>query len=467
MPSADDADTPKFGGHKPPEYPGTADADWLSDEESERRQIIVTREAPRRIDIYLFTRIGTLSRSRVKRLIEIGGITLNGKPTKPSAKIAEGDVIDVVMPPPTSRDIKPEPIPLDVVYEDEHMIVLNKQADLIVHPARGNTSGTLVNGLAYYFTTGHNPINGQALPQSETNAPAPSAEPNKAGKLSGENAVQTAPEAGPPSGGSVTADDDRGEDEGPIVEGLSTVGASDYRPGIVHRLDRYTTGVMVVAKSDEAHWPIAQQFADRTNLKAYLAVVHGNIDTPSGVIEQPLGKHPTIREAYAVRHDSTSRHALTIYRVREQYQGYSLVELELKTGRTHQIRVHLSHMGYPIVGDLVYGGEPVGAAELDNPPIAAGSRKLLTYARDKAEGQRMEYNALKRDDILLTHPALHACLLGIWHPILEKQMRFTAPLHDPMLTLVHELRKRPAEGPIAPGGTHIDLEKAVPASSEK
>ena len=247
------------------------------------------------------------------------------------------------------------------------------------------------------------------------------------------------------------------------VEGLSTVGADDYRPGIVHRLDRYTTGVMVVAKSDDAHWPLAQQFADRTNLKAYLALVHGNFDTPAGVIEQPLGKHPTIREAYAVRHDSSSRHAVTIYRVREQYKGYALVELELKTGRTHQIRVHLSYLGYPIVGDIIYGGEPVGRAELDSPPIAAGSRKLLTYARDKAEGERIEYNALKRPDIIMTHPALHACLLGLWHPVEKRDIRFTAPLHEPMLSLVHELRRRPnPAAPLAPSGYYIDLAKAVP-----
>ena len=213
----------------------------------------------------------------------------------------------------------------------------------------------------------------------------------------------------------------------------------------------------MVAKSDDAHWGIARQFADRTTLKAYLAVVHGNVDPPGGVIEFPIGKHPTIREAYAVRHDRNAKPAVTLYRVREQYRGYSLVELELKTGRTHQIRVHLSYIGHPIVGDIIYGGEPIGTSELDDPPVAAGFRRDLTFAREKEAGQRIEADALSRDDLILAHPALHAALLSFTHPATGQMVEFTAPLHEPMAGLVAELRRRRIDAPVADDGYWIDL----------
>src|SRR5690606_595357 len=166
--------------------------------------------------------------------------------------------------------------------------------------------------------------------------------------------------------------------------GLSGVGSGELRPGVIHRLDKHTTGVIVVAKDDEDHWKIARQFEDRKTLKAYMAVVHGNFDTEGGVVDAPIGKHPTIREAMAVRHDSVGKPSVTLYRVREQYEGYSRVELQLRTGRTHQIRVHMSYLGHPLVGDILYGGEVVGPAEIAEPPIAAGSRNFVNFARPKA-----------------------------------------------------------------------------------
>ena len=379
----------------------------FDDDAAERRRFEVNRDLRTRVDRYLQNRIKGISRSRIQKLIDWGGVTINGEVPKASQRLLEGDVIDVILPPPAIREIKADPIPLHILYEDEDLLVVNKQADLIVHPARGHTSGTLVNGLAYYFQ-------------------------EKAG-----------------------ADVTEG------TKALSDVGRDDQRPGIVHRLDRHTTGVMVVAKRDEAHWGIARQFEERKVLKVYLALVHGNVEPSGGVIEQPLGPHPTMREAHAVRHDPRAKRSVTLYRVREQYEGYSLVELELKTGRTHQIRVHLSWMGFPIVGDIMYGGEPVGEKELEAPPTAAGARRMLTFARDRADGTRIESQAEARDDIIMTTPALHATRLGFRHPTRNERVEFQAPLHEPMATLVRRLRERPVDKPVAKSGCWIDLDKLI------
>ena len=253
-----------------------------------------------------------------------------------------------------------------------------------------------------------------------------------------------------------------GDEEDFSVEGLSDVGVKECRPGIVHRLDRFTTGVMVVAKSDQAHWGIAKQFEQRKTRKAYMAVVHGNFDHEGGVIDEPIGKHPTIREAYAIRRDRYGKDSVTLYRVREQYEGYSLVELELKTGRTHQIRVHMTYIGHPLVGDLVYGGEAVGPTELNEVPAPAGARRFMTFARTKEEGLRAMAVATERGDVLMKTPALHATLLGFEDPVREKPVEFTAPLHEPMLTLVKELRERRIDGPCAGSGYFVDLSVAAP-----
>nr|MBX2851675.1 hypothetical protein [Phycisphaeraceae bacterium] len=187
---------------------------------------------------------------------------------------------------------------------------------------------------------------------------------------------------------------------------------------------------------------------------------------------QPLGKHPTIREGNAVRHDTTGKHALTLYRVREQYEGYALVECEIKTGRTHQIRVHLQYIGHPIVGDIMYGGEIVGPKELDDPPFPAGARLNISYARAKEEGKKLEALALNRAEqgeqhpdgsVVMAIPALHAAFLKIKHPINQHEMVFTAPLHEPMRTLVQELRKRPnTKGDkVVDANCYIDLNHAM------
>ncbi len=372
------------------------------------RRFELGKESAQRLDKFLRMRLGGASRHQVQKLIQHGGVTVNGKPAKASQSLRGGDIVEAVVPPPPVPNCNPEPMALTILFEDEHLIVLNKQAGVIVHPARSNLSGTLINGLAYHFQQ-------------------------------------------------------RAAGGGAAAAGLSTVGADDWRPGVIHRLDKNTTGVIVFAKSEAAHWKVAKQFEDRTTLKAYLAVVHGQPEGPGGVIDLPIGKHPSIREAMAVRFDSSGKDSVTIYRVRERYKGYALVELELRTGRTHQIRVHLSYLGFPIVGDLLYGGEAVGGRELDEPPRAAGAGRHLNYARDRDEGERLEEALGRRDDLLVTCPALHAALLRLHHPMRKETMTFTAPVHEPMATLIRELRKRPdpVSGGTAREGTWIDLAAAL------
>ena len=415
------------------EVDGADQQDSADEDDSLQRyhKFTVSRTSNMRLDAYLQQRLKGVSRSRVKKLIDAGMVTYNGKKNpKPSASMRENDVIEVELPGKAVKTIEPESIPIEVLHEDKGFIVINKQAGIIVHPARNHTSGTLINGLAYRFKQ-----------QVEAEGKVFKAHQTRGFK---KKQRLTKEELGK-------------------VQGLSDVGAAEFRPGIIHRLDKYTTGVLVVGKKEEAHWAIAKQFEKRKTLKAYLAIVHGNFDHQGDVIENHLAKHPTIHEAFCVRQDHLSKHAVSIYRVREQYEGYSLVEVELRTGRTHQIRVHLSYIGHPIVGDIIYGGEPVGEAEITNPPIAAGSRKFLNYARSKEEGQSMEAKALAREDLIITHPALHAALLGITNPDTDEFMRFTAPLHEPMRTLVHKLREHKREDAIvAKKGTWIDLDQAVP-----
>jgi 23S rRNA pseudouridine1911/1915/1917 synthase len=392
----------------------------LEEAGAEHRQWRLSTDSSQRLDVYLHNRLKGISRNQIQRLIGLGGVTVNGKDAKPSLSLRSGDLVEVVVPPKPAVDLRPEPIPLHVLYEDDDLIVINKQANLIVHPARKYKSGTLVNALKYHF---ENP---------------------------GFNRVDL-------------------DERAATKQGLSDVGQDDQRPGVVHRLDMNTTGVILFAKQDTTHWLLAKQFEDRTNLKCYLALVHGNPPEASGIIHEPLGKHPTIREGHAVRHDAAGKESLTFYRVRRRYRGYSLIECELKSGRTHQIRVHLSYLGYPIVGDQLYGGEIVGPPELDDPPLAAGSRPNLNFARTKVEGLKMDARTLERaatGEMVMGTPALHAALLRMHHPILKRPITFTAPLHAPMLDLVRELethhRAAGSDGPTVTDGTHIDLHAALP-----
>ncbi len=393
--------------------------------------ILVRRDPKMRLDQYLQNRLKGISRSRIQRLIESGAVTLNDRAPKASAIIRQGDRIHVVLPPPAVQRIDPEPMELDILYEDDDLVVINKTAGVIVHPARGNTRGTLINGLAWHMK--------QQLEAEGT-----------AWKAWTTTGTTHRPGA-------------KARSKSRKVKGLSEVGAEELRPGVVHRLDQYTTGCIVFARSDWAHWRLARQFERRQTLKAYLALVHGNFDHGGDVIDQPIGKHPTIREAFAVRHDSMAKDSVTLYRVREQYPGYSLVELELKTGRTHQIRVHLSYLGHPIVGDVVYGGEPLRRGDLDNPPIPAAHRRYLNCVRTKEEGLPLLHRAMADPETLLTHPALHAALLSFTHPRQQETVCFTAPVHEPVRSILAELRtRRIDDAPVADAGTYVDLDSALP-----
>ncbi len=340
----------------------------------------------KRLDKYLADRIPYMSRSALQRLISEGDVEINGRPGKPSTSIKQGDLIRVHVPPPPSREIPAEEIPLDVLYEDEHLIVINKQAGLIVHPARSEKSGTLINAFAWHFQH----------------------------RSSGQ---------------------------------LSPVGEEFARPGVVHRLDRDTTGVLVAAKTEEAHWKLGRQFENREPDKRYIAVVEGVPDPPADVIDLPIGPHPRrdkgYREKRVVRHDEQGKPSVTIYRLLETYRGFSVVELELKTGRTHQIRVHLAHLGHPIVGDDMYGGKILTLADL-------GTDIELPEALEPRAGLHHE------------RQSLHAALLQIRHPIRGEVMRFEAPLPADLSRLIGILRA--VRGParrIAIEGASLDLDKLV------
>jgi len=317
----------------------------------------------RRVDKYLSShpKLSDFSRRFVQDLIKQGSVKVNGKIVKPSFKLSPGDTIDLAIPPPQSKEILPEDIPLNIIYEDQDLIVLNKQPGILVHPARGNTHGTLVNALAFHCD-----------------------------KLSS--------------------------------------GLGEFRPGIVHRLDRNTTGVMVATKNDTAQWKIARQFERRLVKKTYLAIVHGTPDLTADRINAPLGVHPKIREKYAIRPE-IGKEATTFYEVLESFRGFSLLKLTPKTGRTHQIRVHLSYIKHPIVADETYGGKLVYLWQLTDlaSPAVAG------YAKASAQP------AL--EEPVIDRVALHASTLEFKHPTTNQMVSFEAPLPQDMQTLLNLLRK--------------------------
>lgn len=342
------------------------------------------KDLDKRLDRYLVDRVTFMSRSKIQAMIEAGDVSVNARGCKASTKLRKGDVVEVMIPPPPSEHVPPEDIPISVLYEDPHLIVLNKSPDIIVHPARSFLTGTMVNALEYHFR--HRS----------------------------------------PSGGS-----------------LSGVGMLYARPGVVHRLDRQTSGCIVFAKTDTAHWGIARQFADRTTEKRYIAFVHGLVEPGADVIDLPIGPHPSrergYREKQVVRHDHLGRSAVTIYRVLGRYgtgaEAVSVVEVELKTGRTHQIRVHLSHRGWPLVADDMYGGR-----FLDLPNNSRASAGVEAPGRLRRVG-------------------LHAALLGFRHPATGERMEFRAPLPPDLLGFLQALR---AAGPIdEPGPAGVGPRGAV------
>ncbi|MGI5976966.1 MAG: RluA family pseudouridine synthase [Candidatus Limivicinus sp.] len=249
---------------------------------------LTAEESGERIDALLAANLENLSRSAAQRLLEEGLVTLGGRAVKKNYRCSPGDSFEIILPPPEETELKAQNIPLDIVYEDEDVIVINKVRGMVVHPAPGHPDGTLVNALLYHCGSS-----------------------------------------------------------------LSGIGG-EKRPGIVHRIDKDTSGLLVAAKNDFAHRALSAQLADRSLSRIYEAVVRGNMREDSGAVDRPIGRHPVDRKRMAVT-EKNSRSALTYWRVLARYRGYCHVECKLMTGRTHQIRVHMASIGHPLLGDGLYG----------------------------------------------------------------------------------------------------------------
>ena len=249
---------------------------------------LICSKADVRLDKFLSVSGIGLSRSMAAGLIESGNVLVNGKPCNKKQKLREGDTVAVTVPDPVAYEAKAENIPLDIVYEDDDLLVVNKPKGMVVHPAAGNYEGTLVNALLYHCGD----------------------------SLSGINGV--------------------------------------LRPGIVHRIDKDTSGLLMVAKNDNAHAKLAEQIKEHSFTREYEAVVFGNLRDDEGVVDAPIGRHPVDRKKMCVT-PKNSKHAVTHYRVLCRYKGYTHVKCVLETGRTHQIRVHMAYLGHPLAGDPVYG----------------------------------------------------------------------------------------------------------------
>jgi 23S rRNA pseudouridine1911/1915/1917 synthase len=313
---------------------------------------ITPEDVGERLDRYLTRHLPSHSRAYLQQLIGQQHVLVDGRTTKPGYRLRLGDRIMVSLPPSKPSDVLPEPIPLDVLYEDAHLLVVNKAAGMVVHPSPGNPSGTLVNALQAYCT-----------------------------QLSGIGGIE--------------------------------------RPGIVHRLDKDTSGAIVVAKDDATHRGLVRQFAARQVKKRYLAIVRGNLRDAQGVIDAAVGRHPVYRQKMST-HTRVGRQAVTEFHVLERFECYTLVELCPHTGRTHQIRVHMAAVGHPLLGDPTYGRKRQG---YHRSPLA---HRLSWFRRQ----------------------ALHAWVLGFVHPRTEVWLECRAPLPADLERLLTILRDevRTAEG---------------------
>ncbi|MBD2099032.1 RluA family pseudouridine synthase [Trichocoleus sp. FACHB-591] len=303
-------------------------------------------QAGERLDRWLSEQLPDLSRSRLQKLIEQGQVHVNGQVcTSKKATVQMGDRVQVEIPEAQPLELQPEAIPLDILYEDDHLLIVNKPAGLVVHPAPGHESGTLVHALLAHCQT-----------------------------LSGLNTL-------------------------PGIGGVQ-------RPGIVHRLDKDTSGAIAIAKTDQAHHHLQAQLKAKTARREYLAVVYGSPNAESGTIDLPIGRHPVDRKKMAIVAEAKGgRRAVTHWRVLERLGNYTLMHFQLETGRTHQIRVHSGHIGHPIVGDPVYSSQrPIG--------------------------------------VNLPGQALHAWKLRLQHPVSNDWIEATAPPPPVFKTLLEVLKKR-------------------------
>lgn len=302
----------------------------------------------KRLDKYLVSRFQEYSRTFIQGMINNGDIKVCNREVKNSYEIKKDDVITIKLPEFSEDEIEAEDIPLDIIYEDDHFLVINKPSDMVVHPARGHARGTLVNAVKFHCNS-----------------------------LSGLN--------------------------GPL------------RPGIVHRLDRDTTGVIIVTKTDYSHSSIARQFESREVKKEYIAIVDGKIGFDSDIIQLPIGRHKRHREKMAVRYDN-GKAGVSRFEVVERFERHTMVKVFPKTGRTHQIRVHMMHIGHPVVADSLYGN------------------KKSIFLSDISNVDTTE------DKPLIERQALHAFKVGFFHPVTDKFIEFEAVLPEDMNNLIKGLR---------------------------
>lgn len=295
----------------------------------------IQQDEQMRLDKYLALHFPEQTRSYLQKLIKEGNVLVNGKTVKAGYQLGAGEEVSVNIPEPKELDVEPQEMPLDIVYEDEDVILINKPKGMVVHPAPGHTADTLVNGLLYHCKDNLSGINGIA------------------------------------------------------------------RPGIVHRIDRDTTGILIVCKNDLSHNSIAEQLKEHSITRRYRALVHGNVKLDEGTVEGPIGRHPVDRKKMAIN-ERNGKPAVTHYRVLERFGNYTYIECVLETGRTHQIRVHMASIGHPLVGDEVYG------------PAKCPFKQL--------QGQ-----------------CLHAMVLGFVHPRTGQYMEFSAELPDYFKELLNKL----------------------------
>lgn len=308
---------------------------------------VTPEEVGQRLDAFLAAHIDGWSRARLQRLIDDGDVLVGGKLAKPSHKVRAHDEIEIELTANLSEVFTPEDIPIKIVYEDDDLVVVNKDAGMVVHPAAGNPRGTLANALAFHFAN------------------------------------------------------------------LSTT-AGAARPGIVHRLDKGTSGLLVVAKTETAHEHLANQFRAREVFKSYVALAHGQVEHRKGEIDQPIARDPRNRVRMAIVRGG--RPALSLYRIRTAFPRFTLLDVELKTGRTHQIRVHLAWMKHPVVGDEVYGG-----------------------GRDKTIADAPVRRAVAR----LDRQFLHAAELGFRHPRTGAELKLKAEMPVELQSVLDVISKAP------------------------
>ena len=310
--------------------------DYKEDNNCTGKQLFIVKDFNIRLDKFLTEKLSEMSRSHIQKLIRDGNVTVNKKAVKANYKVSLGEIIEIDIPEPECLDIVPENIPLDILYEDKDILVVNKPKGMVVHPAPGHYSGTLVNAIMFHCKE----------------------------NLSGINGV--------------------------------------LRPGIVHRIDMNTTGSLLICKNDKSHRFLAEQLKEHSITRKYHAIVYGNLKEDNGTIESPIGRHPVERKKMSTK-SKNGRPAVTHYHVLERFGNFTYIECQLETGRTHQIRVHMSSIGHPILGDDLYG------------PVKC------PYT---LEGQ-----------------TLHAKILGIVHPTTKEYIEFDAPLPAYFLNLLEKLRK--------------------------